>query len=125
MTTFRPTGRQAAILLLIAIAAVAAALYIRYRVIQSAEIGVFCDGALPTLFCKARHVVVIFFLYSVFGWVALGAAVLNLIRPSVPLLALGLAAAGLGIVLYNVLLSAFAVAVMILALARPARAASP
>jgi hypothetical protein len=125
MTTFRPTARQAAILLLLAVAAVAAAIYIRYRIIQNPEIGIVCDGGLPTLFCKARHGVVIFFLYSVFGWVALGAAVLNLIRPSVALLAVGLAAAGLGIVLYNVLLSAFAVAIMILVLARPARAASP
>jgi len=125
MTTFRPTARQAALLALLTAAAVGVALYLRYRIIQSAEIGVFCDGTLPTLFCKARHAVVLAFLYSVFGWVALAAALAHLARPSVAVMAVGLVAAGLGIVLYNVLLSAFAVALMMLAFARPARAASP
>jgi hypothetical protein len=59
------------------------------------------------------------FNHSVFGSVALGAAVLNLIRPSVVLLGLGLAAGALGIVLYNVGLSGLAIALLLLSLARP------
>ena len=60
------------------------------------------------------------FTPSVFGAVALGAALLNLVRPSVLLCAVALIAAGFGLVLYNAALSALAVAVLILSLARPA-----
>jgi hypothetical protein len=56
----------------------------------------------------------------VFGWVALIAAALNLLRPSIVLLAIGIAAAAFGIVLYNVNLSALAAALLVLSLARPA-----
>ena len=56
----------------------------------------------------------------VFGFVALGAALLNLLRPSLVLCALALIAAGFGLVLYNAALSALAVALLILSLARPA-----
>ena len=103
--------------------AVACSLYLRYRVIQNSEIGVACDAGLDTALCQARAGIVFLFQYSLFGWVALLAAVLNLVRPSVALLAIGLVAAGFGIVLYNVLASAFAVGLMILAFARPARTA--
>jgi hypothetical protein len=59
------------------------------------------------------------FTNSVFGVVALGAALLNLIRPSLALFAIGLVAAGFGIVLYNVELSALAAGLLVLSLARP------
>ena len=49
----------------------------------------------------------------------LGAAVVNLIRPTLPVFALGLAAAAFGVVLYNVGLSALAAAILILSFARP------
>jgi hypothetical protein len=52
--------------------------------------------------------------------VALGAALLNLIRPSVVLCVVALVAAAFGIVLYNVTLSALAIAILILSLARAA-----
>jgi hypothetical protein len=121
--SFRPSFREGAFLAVLAAAAVACSLYLRYRVIQNSEIGVACDAGLGTAFCQARAGVVFLFQYSLFGWVALAAAALNLARPSVALLAIGLAAAGFGIVLYNVLPSAFAVGLMILAFARPARTA--
>jgi hypothetical protein len=56
----------------------------------------------------------------VFGIVAICAALLNLLRPSLLLCAIALIAGGFGIVLYNVALSALAVALLILSLARPA-----
>ena len=59
---------------------------------------------------------------GVFGAVALAAALLNLIRPSLVLIGLALAAAGFGIVLHNADLSALAAGVLILSLARPAPA---
>ena len=46
------------------------------------------------------------FEHSVFGWVALAAAILNLIRPHLlPALRIALAAAAFGVVLYNAVLS--------------------
>ena len=60
---------------------------------------------------------------SVFGWVALAAAVLNLSRPSILLVAVGLAAAAFGLVLHNANLAGVAAALLILSLARPAPAA--
>ena len=59
-----------------------------------------------------------------FGIVALGAALLNLIRPSVMFWALALLTGGAGIVLYNTALSALAIALLILSLARPVPEAS-
>jgi hypothetical protein len=50
---------------------------------------------------------------------ALAAAVLNLIRPQLALFAIALMAGGFGIVLYNVALSAFAAALLVLSFARP------
>jgi len=61
--------------------------------------------------------------YQVFGIVAMVAAVLNMLRPSLVLAALVLAAAGFGVVLHNADLSALAAALLILSLARPAPAA--
>ena len=118
---FRPTVPQAIVLTALAAGAVACSLYLRYYIIQNSEIGVACDGGLGTWFCRARAGVVFLFHHSLFGWIALAAAVLHLARPSVGLLALGLVAAGFGIVLYNVLPSAFAVGLLIIAFARPAR----
>jgi hypothetical protein len=58
----------------------------------------------------------------VFGGVALAAALLNLLRPSLVLMVLALAAAAFGVVLHNADLSALAAGVLILSLARPAPA---
>jgi hypothetical protein len=65
-------------------------------------------------------VVIAFFNHSVFGWIALGAALLNLVRPAIALVAIALAAAGFGLVLHNADLSGLAVALLVLSLARPA-----
>ena len=51
-------------------------------------------------------------------------AAINLLRPWLPLFVLGMIAAALGIVLYNVVLSGLAAALLILSLARPAAAAT-
>jgi len=64
----------------------------------------------------------VLFNHDVFGAVALLAALLNLIRPSIVLTSLALAAAGFGIVLHNAGLAALAAGLLILSLARPAPA---
>jgi hypothetical protein len=69
-----------------------------------------------------RQLATTVFNNSGFGWVALGAALVHLARPAVPIFALALAAAACGLALYNAGLSALAVALLIVSLARPARA---
>jgi hypothetical protein len=120
---FRPSARQSSWLLLIGAVSVGYALYLRYFVVEASTLGPVCDaGANPGL-CLVRKSVIALFNHSVFGALALAAAVLNLIRPSILLFGATLATAGFGIVLYNATLSAFAVGLLILSLARPARAA--
>ena len=119
---FLPTARQTNWLLIIAFASVGYALYLRYTVLQVTLVANACDAGLDTWLCASRKVATAMFQHSVFGTVALIAALLNLLRPSIVLSAIAIAAAGLGIVLYNVNLSALAVALLVLSLARPAPA---
>ena len=109
-------------LLAVGMLSLGCALTLRYRVIEQSSVSLACDAGLQSWLCAMRKAVTVLFRHSVFGTAALAAAVLNLIRPSVMLLGLGLAAGGLGIVLYNVGLSALAVALLMLSLARPAPA---
>ncbi|MGA9954852.1 MAG: hypothetical protein WBQ22_16630, partial [Bradyrhizobium sp.] len=81
-----------------------------------------CDAGLQTMLCKSRVLATTLFRNSVFGIVAVVIAALHVIRPSIVLLTLGLIAAGLGIVLYNVVLSGLAIGLLILGFARPAPA---
>ena len=66
---------------------------------------------------------IVLFNHGVFGYVALAVALLNLLRPSIVLISLALAAAAFGVVLHNADLSALAAGLLILSLARPAPAA--
>jgi hypothetical protein len=118
---FLPTARQTNWLLIIGFLSIGYALYLRYLVIEQSAVSLACEAGLRTWLCATRKLAIALFNHSVFGWVAFAAAALNLVRPSPVLLAIGLAAAGFGIVLYNVGLSALAVALLILSLARPAR----
>jgi hypothetical protein len=116
---FMPTARQTNWLIAIGLLSVGYALYLRYLAIELSSVGLACQAGSPTWLCFTRKVVIALFTNSVFGFVALAAALLNLIRPSLALFGLGLIAAGFGIVLYNVGLSALAVGLLILSLARP------
>jgi hypothetical protein len=119
---FLPTARQTNWLLIVAFLAVGQALYIRYMAIENLNTELACQAGLQTWLCTAFRISIVFFNHEIFGWVALGIARLNLIRPSIVLTALALAAAGFGIVLHNADLSALAAGVLILSLARPAPA---
>ena len=81
-----------------------------------------CDAGLQTTLCKMRSLATYLFKNSVFGIVAVIIAVLHVLRPSIALLTAGLVAAGLGIVLYNIVLSGLAIGLLILGFARPAPA---
>jgi len=121
--TFLPTARQLNWLLIVGFCSVGYALYLRYLAIELSTVSLACEGGLDTWLCLTRRVVIALFKHWVFGTVAVAAAVLNLIRPSVVLFSIGLAATGFGIVLYNTVLSALAAALLILSLARPVSAA--
>jgi hypothetical protein len=119
---FLPTARQTNWLLIVAFLAVGQALYIRYMAIENLNTELACQAGLQTWLCTAFRVSIVFFNYNVFGFAALGAALLNLWRPSLLWTSLALAAAGFGVVLHNADLSALAAGVLILSLARPASA---
>jgi hypothetical protein len=119
---FRLTPYQVQFLLIVGFVTVGYALYLRYLAVEFSQVALACDAGLQTLLCKSRSVATYLFKNSVFGSVALVVATLHVIRPSIVLLTLGLIAAGLGIVLYNVALSGIAIGLLILGFARPAPA---
>jgi hypothetical protein len=121
---YRPTTRQAACLAALAVAALSYGFFMRYFVIEQSAVGIACEGAGANWLCASRRTAIALFTPQVFGIVALGAAMLNLLRPSVIFWGLALLSSGAGIVLYNTSLSALAVALLVLSLARPVPEAS-
>jgi hypothetical protein len=124
---FLPTARQTNWLLVIGFLAVGEALYIRFLAIENPNVALACQadiarGGIKTWLCTSWQLSVVLFRNEVFGLAALAIALLNLIRPSLVLVALTLAVAAFGVVLHNVDLSALAVGVLILSLGRPAPA---
>jgi hypothetical protein len=116
---FRPSAASLNWVLTIGLVSLGYAIYLRYLVIEQTQLGLACDAGLKTWPCLSRTVVSAFFENEVFGWVSLGAAVLALIRPSLPLFTIGLAASAFGIVLHNAGLSGLAAALLVLCFARP------
>jgi hypothetical protein len=117
---FRPTAAQLNWLLIAAFLSVGYALYLRYMVIEQSTVSLACEMGLPTWLCFTRKVFLALFQNGVFGIVALSAAIVNFIRPSMAPLVIALIAGGFGIVLYNVETSALAAGLLLLSLARPA-----
>jgi hypothetical protein len=116
---FMPSAASLNWVLSIGFVSLGYAMYLRYLLIEQSSIGLACDAGLKTWLCLSRTVVSGLFNNQVFGWVALGAAVLTLVRPSLPLFTIGLAASAFGIVLYNAALAGFAAAILIMCFARP------
>jgi hypothetical protein len=119
---FLPTARQTNWLLIVAFLAIGEALYIRFLAIENPNVALACQAGLKTWLCSSWQISVVLFRHEVFGLVALAIALLNLLRPSLVLVALALAVIGFGVVLHNVDLSALAAGALILSLARPAPA---
>ncbi|MBN8919832.1 MAG: hypothetical protein J0H62_03840 [Rhizobiales bacterium] len=106
-------------MLAVGFCAVGYALYIRYLAIEYTPVGLACQNGLQTWLCSTRSLVTLAFNHSVFGWTAVVVAALNFVRPSIVLMAVAIAVGGFGVVLYNVALSALALSLVILSLARP------
>lgn len=117
---YRPTPLQAAILAVIAATALGCGFYVRYRLIEQAAVGIACQTGAANTGCSIRSTAIMLHEMSLFGLTSVISALLNLFRPSVVLIALALLAGGIGIVLYNVALSALALTLLMLCLARSA-----
>lgn len=120
----RPTLRQAICLAILALAALTYGFWMRYQVIEQSAVGIACEAGGANWLCASRRTAIALFTPEAFGIVALGAALLNLLRPSVIFWGIALLAGGAGLVLYNTALSALAAALLILSLARPVPEAS-
>jgi len=120
---FLPTARQTNWLLIVAFLSVGEAMYLRYMAIENLNVELACQAGLKTWLCTGFHVSIVLYSRYVFGGVAVAAALLNLLRPSIVLVAIALADGGFGIVLHNPELSALAAGLLVLSLARPAPAA--
>jgi len=117
---FLPTPRQTNWLLAVGFLSVGEALYLRYLAIENSTVSLACQAGLDTWLCTTFRLTIVLFNHQVFGAVALAAAVLNFMRPSLVLVTVALGAAAFGVVLHNADLSALAAGVLILSLARPA-----
>jgi hypothetical protein len=122
MKLFLPSARATNCLLIVGFCSLGYALYMRYLAVEQSTVGLACQAGLDTWLCLSRRIVIALFTNSVFGIAALAIAVLNLLRPSLVLFGAALAAACLGIVLYNIQLSALAIGLLVLSLARRAPA---
>ena len=119
--------RQALWVAFVACVFFGAALCLRYLLIENPKTTETCQGGAAGLRCEFVRTLISLFQYSVFGWVAIIAATLNLIRPSLWIFSIAAAATGFGLILYNAGLAALAVALLLLSLARvsPGAASMP
>lgn len=117
---FLPTPRQTIVLAALALASLGHALFIRYYAIEQTSVALACQASADTMVCMSSRLLLALHIPPSLGIAALIAALLNLARPSVVLCAAALVAAGHGLVIYNTALSALAVALLVLSLARPA-----
>lgn len=117
---FLPTPRQTIALAVLALASLSHALFVRYYAIEQTSVALACQAGAETIICMSSRLLLALHIPPSLGIAALVAALLNLVRPSVVLCAAALVAAGHGLVIYNTALSALAVAVLVLSLARPA-----
>jgi hypothetical protein len=120
MKLFLPSARATNWLLIVGFSAMGYALYMRYLAVEQSTVGLACGAGLNTWLCFSRRIVIALFEHTVFGWTALVLAAINLVRPSLVMFGLALAAVCLGIVLYNIELSGIAAGLLVLSLARRA-----
>ena len=120
MKLFLPSARATNWLLIVGLCSIGYALYMRYLAVEQSTVGLACQAGLNTWLCVTRQITIVLFTYSAFGWAALIVAALNLVRPSLFLFAIALAAACFGVVLYNVGLSSLAIGLLVLSFARRA-----
>jgi hypothetical protein len=120
LALYRPSLRAILILAPAVAAALGVALFLRYGIIQNTPIGLACEAGEDSFTCTLRFAAILLFTWDVFGWVAVAAALVQLWRPNIIAFGVGSVFAALGLVLYNTRLSALAVALLVISLARAA-----
>jgi hypothetical protein len=120
--SFRPPLATSLALAAISAAALSLTIYMRYWIVEPAAVGLTCDAGSMTTVCVIRRTFIGIFVWNGFGGAALIATGLALLRPSSLLVGIALAAGFIGVVNYNTQLSALALALLPLVLARPAPA---
>jgi predicted neutral ceramidase superfamily lipid hydrolase len=118
--TYAPKVKGAFVLVGAAVAAFGFAAYIRYGLVEPSAVGLSCDTGLNTTVCIIRRVFINLFTLNVFGIGAIAAALLALVRPATLIVAVALVLGIMGCVLYNTGLSAVALSLLPLVLARRA-----
>lgn len=121
-THFPPTGIAAILVAALGLAALGFALWMRYAVVEVSTVGLACEAGLRSTLCLLRGGVIVLFNQSVFGGLAILAALVHLWRPHVAPFGVALAAGAIGVVLYNTGLAALALALLVVSFARPAPA---
>jgi hypothetical protein len=124
MRLFCPSARATNLLLIVGFCSLGYALYMRYLAIEQSSVGLACQTGINSWLCWSRHILTVLFGNSIFGIAALLVAALNLLRPSLVLFAIALAATCMGVVLYNVGLAGLAAGLLVLSLARRAPASA-
>ena len=117
---FLPSARATNVLLVVGFGALGYALYVRYMGIEQSAIGLACNAGLDTWMCTQRRVLAALFDRAIIGWAAVIIAAVNLLRPTLVVFGRGRAVACVGVVLYNVMLSALAIGLLLLSFARRA-----
>ncbi len=117
--SFRPTDRAGVLFAALSAASLGLAAYIRYGLVEPASVGLVCDAGAATAVCLIRRAFILGFVWNGFGIVALVATLFALVRPSSVLIGIALVFGFLGVVLYNTQISALALALLPLVLARP------
>jgi len=115
---FLPGARVTNVLLIIGFGALGYAFYVRYMGIEQSGVGLACNAGLDTWMCTQRRIFAALFDRSLIGATAVVLAAIHLLRPTLVIFALALAIALIGVVLYNVVLSALAIGLLVLSFAR-------
>jgi hypothetical protein len=115
---FLPSARATNILLIVGFGALGYALYVRYLGIEQSTVSLACHAGLDTWMCTQRRVLAALFDRSLIGIAAIVLAAIHLLRPTLVIFALALAAALMGVVLYNAMTASLAVGLLLLSFAR-------
>ena len=92
---------------------------VRYLAIEQTPVSLACEAGAGTWLCASRKLMLALHSPPILGITALIAALLNLMRPSIVLMTVSIAAGGMGLVLHNAGLAGLAAGLLILSLARP------
>jgi hypothetical protein len=116
---FRLTKGQIISLAVVTALSLGTALALRYGLVEPKDMTAQCDAGAQTMPCLIRRVTVGIFLLHGFGFAALAAATLAVIRPAFVLLLVACVAGVFGLVLYNTTVAGLGVSLLPLMFARP------